>query len=403
MLTASLGAFCGFSSAAELAPPEPLSIRVHAGDHDRMATPISIEIKECPAKWVLTDPQGTVVPHQLTDDNRIEFRIGHLEKGDSSIYTYGPRTGGSPGIDLNFITHYDEDVLRFSIDGSDLFAYRIVPQNLSGTGIDPLYRRAGYIHPLNTLKGNPVTDELPPDHLHQNGVFSAWTRTVFDGRKVDFWNLKRGTGRVDVLYLDHAWEGPVDAGFVARSQFTDLTTGESIPVLIETWTVRAYTPDKRDNGVWFLDLNLNQVTAGNGSLELPEYKYGGFAVRGRRDWLGDENARFLTADGVRDRVKANATRSRWCAISGTVSEGTAGLAILDHPSNFRSPQPLRVHPTMPYFCYAPPQLGSFTIAVDQAYHAFYRIVVFDGEPDPEVIDRIWIDFAHPPRIEVVVE
>jgi hypothetical protein len=401
LLTVSSGVCCGFSSPADLPTPGLLRIRVEAGEHDRLATPVSTEVGAAPANWSLTDPQGAVIPHQLTDENRIEFRTGFLEKGESAVYTYGPRTGRPPDPKSNLIAHYDEEVLRFSRDGSDLFAYRIAPPDLSDTGIDPLYRRAGYLHPLKTLKGHVVTDELPPDHLHQNGVFSAWTRTVFDGRKIDFWNLRDGTGRVDVLALDHAWEGPVNAGFVVRHQFTDLTTGESIPVLNETWMVRTYAPDERDNGTWYLDLSLDQITAGKGPLELPEYRYGGFAVRGNRDWFGEENARFLTADGVSDRVLANATRSRWCAISGNVGEGIAGLAILDHPSNYRSPQPLRVHPAMPYFCYAPPRLGPFTIGNDQSYRASYRIVVFDGEPDPETINRIWTDFANPPEVEVV--
>lgn len=390
-------------SATDFQTREPVCIRVHAGDHDRTATPVSIEIGAAPANWGLTDSQGTIIPHQLTDENWIEFRVGYLEKGGSAVYTYGPRTGGPPGNRSNFIAHYDEEGLRFSSDERDLFAYRIVPPDLSGAGIDPLYRRAGYLHPVRTLKGRLVTDELPPDHLHQNGIFSAWTRTVFDGREVDFWNLGDGTGRVDVLTLDHVWEGPVNAGFVVRHQFTDLTTGKSIPVLNETWTVRAYAPDERDNAIWYLDLSLDQVTAGNGPLELPEYRYGGFSMRGHRDWLGEGNARFLTADGVSDRVLANATRSRWCTISGVVDDERAGLAILDHPSNFRSPQPLRVHPTMPYFCYTPPQIGPFTIAVDQPYHASYRLVVFDGEPDQEAIDRIWTDFANPPVVEVIEE
>lgn len=402
-MAASLIVLCGFSSAAELQTPATISIRVRAGDHHRVATPVAVEIGESRARWVLTDEQGTTLPHQLTDDNRIEFRIGHLKKGQTSIYTYGPRAGEPTEAKRGIIVHYDERLLRFSSDGSELFAYRVVPPDLSDTGIDPLYRRAGYIHPVRTLKGNLVTDELPPDHLHQNGLFSAWKSTVFDGRKPDFWNLNRDTGRVDVLALDHAWEGPVEAGFVSRHQFTDLTTGEPIPVLIETWTAHAYTPDARDNGIWFLDLKLEQKTAGNSPLELPEYIYGGLAVRGHRDWLGEQNAQFLTADGVADRVQANATRNRWCSIGGVVGDERAGLAILDHPSNFRAPQPVRVHPKMPYFCYAPPQLGSFAIAVDQTYRASYRIIVFDGEPDPTSIDRIWTDFADPPEVEVLTE
>jgi hypothetical protein len=141
---------------------------------------------------------------------------------------------------------------------------------------------------------------------------------------------------------------------MALHQFTDLTTSEPIPVLTETWIVHAYAPDERDGGVWFLDLNLEQIPTGNGPLELGEYQYGGIAMRGHPDWYGEGNAQFLTADGVSDRIEANAVRSRWCAISGRVDGLTGGLAIFDKPSNFRFTQQLRVHSPMPYFCYAAP-------------------------------------------------
>jgi hypothetical protein len=296
------------------------------------------------------------------------------------------------------VAHYDERAVRFAVGESELVSYQVTPPDLTGTEIDPIYRRAGYLHPLKTLQGRMVTDAYPPDHLHHDGIWTAWSRTRHQGRKVDFWNLHRKTGRVDVIALDHAWEGPLQAGFSARHQFTDLTGESPASVLIETWTTRIWTPDSRDNGVWFLDLTHEQVMDGKGQLELLEHIYGGLAVRGHRSWFGPENARFMTAEGVTDRTAANETRSRWCAISGQVDGHVAGFAVLDHPANPRSPQSVRVHPEMPYFCYGPVPLGPMTITPDQPYRATYRIVVFDGDPEPEILDRLWNDFADPPKI-----
>ena len=62
-------------------------------------------------------------------------------------------------------------------------------------GAPAVYRRSGHIHPVWTPSGKIVTSEFPADHLHQHGIFRAWVRTTFDGRKIDFWNQKAETGK----------------------------------------------------------------------------------------------------------------------------------------------------------------------------------------------------------------
>ena len=36
-----------------------------------------------------------------------------------------------------------------------------------------------------------MTDDFPPDHAHQHGLFFAWVSTSFDGHDVDFWNQSK--------------------------------------------------------------------------------------------------------------------------------------------------------------------------------------------------------------------
>ena len=64
-------------------------------------------------------------------------------------------------------------------------------------GSTPYYRRSGQIHPLYTPTGRVVSDDFPPDHAHQHGVFFAWVNTTFEGRHLDFWNQKEQTGRIE--------------------------------------------------------------------------------------------------------------------------------------------------------------------------------------------------------------
>ena len=74
--------------------------------------------------------------------------------------------------------------------------------------------------------------------------------------------------------------------------------------------------------------------------------------------------------------------------------------MLCHPSNFRFPQPMRIHPTEPFFNFAPSQAGDWEIKPGEEYVSRYRFVVMDGKPDAELLERLWRDYAHPPRVEV---
>ena len=44
-------------------------------------------------------------------------------------------------------------------------------------GMDPIYARSGFIHPLRSPSGLVLTEAFPPDHAHPAwSLFSAWTR-----------------------------------------------------------------------------------------------------------------------------------------------------------------------------------------------------------------------------------
>lgn len=57
----------------------------------------------------------------------------------------------------------------------------------------------------------------------------------------------------------------------------------------------------------------------------------------------------------------------------------------------------------PYFCFAPPALGPFSIEIGKPYRSRYRFYVHAGRPDPSTLDRVWSDFAHPAQSRIVKE
>ncbi len=308
----------------------------------------------------------------------------------------------------------DHEQVTIDLAGQPVLTYHVAVAE-PPPGIDRVFRKSGFIHPLATRSGLVVTDDFPSDHAHQHGLFFAWVNTTFEGRHVDFWNQKSRTGRVahdegGPGLSPHA--GPVIAEFSVPLRHDDLTApGGPSKVLDETWVVRAYDVP----GLVVLDIESTQTCAGRSSLILNKYHYGGLGLRGNRAWLdptvkGDDapdpaksgHSDFLTSEG-KHRSDGNHTRPRWVDLSGEVGGRVGGVAILDHPANFRFPQPVRLHPNKPYFCFAPMVLGDFAIDPGKPYISRYRIIVHDGPPDPRLLDRLWDDYADPPRVRVVAE
>jgi hypothetical protein len=149
------------------------------------------------------------------------------------------------------------------------------------------------------------------------------------------------------------------------------------------------------------DLVSTQTAATDDPLKLPKYHYGGLGFRGNWAWNGKDKCFFLTSEGETDRDKGNFTRGKWCDIWGRVDGEPVGVAILGNPQNFGAPQPMRLHPTEPFFCFAPQQLGNMEIAPGKPYVSRYRFVVHDGPPDKDLIERLWREYADPPEVELL--
>ena len=295
-----------------------------------------------------------------------------------------------------------ERIAEVSVSGKPVLAY-YVKNSLPPHYIDPSISRGGYIHPLYSPSGIPLTTHMDSSrHPHHLGVWSPWTNTRFNGNTPDFWNLPEGTAKIYVSdTLDAIQQGPVFGGLTNRHFYADITDNVPVMALNEQWELTMYQLPN-ENAYRMFDLNLEQSANTSAPLILPEYHYGGMAFRGHSDWNQPENVSFLTSEGY-DRQTGNETRARWAAMWGNVDGKKAGVAILSHPSNPRAPQPIRIHPETPYFVFAPIQLGEMIIKPGNPYQASYRFITFDGEPDTEKIDQLWQNFAYPPGIFVEIK
>ncbi len=260
-------------------------------------------------------------------------------------------------------------------------------------GADPRFARSAFIHPLKAPGGGTLTAIHPADHIHHVGIWNAWVKTTHGDRKPDFWNLKSGTG---LVRFSETLEIRPRSGFSVRQEQVSLADGAApLTVLSEVLAVDVRT----DAGRYVIDYTLTQTNVSDLPLELPAYRYGGpLAYRGPEHW-DKENSRVLTSEG-RTRADGHATRGRWCAFEGPVTDvgGKATLAILCHPSNHDAPQRMRIwppssHDGAPFFNYVPIQEHAWSIGAGAAVTHRYQLLASEGEIAPEAIDAAWEAFA----------
>jgi len=250
-------------------------------------------------------------------------------------------------------------------------------------GIDSVYERSGFLHPVCTPSGKVVTAMFPFDHAHQQGVFTAWVKTKYRGREIDFWNLAKGTGRVVHRKVLHQFAENGQVGFEVELVHRS-AGGPVVDVLSEHWRVTAH-PTDGDHRCFDLESVQSAIT--DYPLRIEKFHYGGMALRGPTRWLSSQD-RSLTQmpdfqiepsgfvnDLGSDRFAGNHQNAKWVSLWGSIDGKPASISVLCHNDNFRAPQVARLHPNKPYFCFAPCNEDEFVIDRNNPLQSRYRFLV----------------------------
>jgi hypothetical protein len=376
------------------------SIVVSAGEKARDHTVVSFPFAAGKGKnVVLKDTAGGQIPLQVSplDDTAI-FILPSLAAGMTATYTVEELPASLPDA----VTAVVENEQLFVKQGaSTMFRWVLKDDNFRNRATNDV--RSGYIYPLYTPGGVSVADDYAEDHPHMHGIWSAWTLTTFRNHKVDFWNGYDNSGHVDLKMMEGLWSGSVFGGLVANLKHEDITVNPRVTALNEREIVTIYRTHEAMPPYYVFDINSTQEAATSDPLILETYHYGGFGFRGAAEWQGESGASFLTSEG-HNRSTGDGQRARWCAQWGNVNGKVGGYAAFDHPTNFRHPQGLRIHPSNPYWSFtAATSLagGRFSIEPGTPYKSRYRVVVFDGAADAALLNRLWDDFATPPTVTVM--
>lgn len=344
---------------------------------------------------------GTPIPFQMdTVLGQISF-VHNPQNGAN--YEFSEKSGPMDTTEGIRVTR-NEGNLRVSNGAIPMLTYRY-GMTYPPRGVDSVFGKSGYIHPLLSPSGDTLTRIQAPDHYHHYGIWGPWTHTQIDGERIDFWNLAEGQGTVLFKDFNDAFSGKVFGGFNAHQEHINLrATEEKRVALNENLEVKVWDLGRPDR--YMVDYTSSFSTPLKSGILFEEYRYGGgIGMRFTERWHKDNSA-VLTSEG-KDRLTADGTNARWCMVMGEAADGkgTNGVLFLSYPENRSHPEPMRVWPVDAnegrgdmFFEFCPIRHEEWKIEPNTTYNLKYRMVVFEGTLSAEEAEAYWKSFAERPII-----
>jgi hypothetical protein len=337
---------------------------------------------------------GKIYPLQFENDSTFFFLLTDTIPAGTAARLKPSRLAGTPSDRKAWISGNDS-VLTFFSAGSPVLTYQI-KEKAPPADSPSYYRRSGFIHPVYSPSGEILTDDFPSSHAHQHGVFQAWVNTGFRKHHLDCWNQQNKEGTVRHEQLISRRDGPVFGNLEVMLSHRSLTEGE---VLSETWKIKVFA----FTSFFLFELESVQRNTSTDTLFLRQYHYGGMAFRGSSQWDPFNEKKYrsrwqiLTSEGLRDSA-ADQSHAAWVDAGGHLNGRLAGVTVFSDPENFRHPQPVRVHPKMPYWCFAPVIDGPFSMPPGSVYRSRYLYYVHEGSPDTNTLTLLRRQWEQPLRV-----
>ncbi len=291
-----------------------------------------------------------------------------------------------------------ENGFNFVIGDQIVLTYQTAVEE-APAGVDEVFGKSGFIHPMKSLSGQVLTRIQPEDHYHHYGIWGPYTRASIDGREVDFWNLGDKKGRVDFSHVLSKKEAGGVAELNVRQNHLDLKAKPSNQLAIKEDLRIKVKPISSDR--YMVEYTTTIFTDLEEGILLDDYRYGGgIGFRGTEIWDTD-NSEILISAGD-DRTTADGKNARWVMVTGETDydSGQSGVLFLSHNTNKSHPEPMRVWPVDSYdgkanvfieFC--PIRHESWEILPGKRYTLKYRMIVFDGELSEKEANKYWVDFV----------
>jgi hypothetical protein len=273
-----------------------------------------------------------------------------------------------------------------------------------------------YCYPITAADGTRLTREFPMKDTPGEDRDHPWHRSLMFAHSmvggVDFWN--EGSG--------DAGKSPKDKGRIVHDAILETTSG-SVGVIRATnrWTApdgKIICTDERTirihsvPGGRLLDYEVTLHALAGAPLLLGDNKDGTMAIR-LAQWMTmphkyqkqdvPGNGHIVTAKGDRDAA-AWGKRADWCDYFAPHEGKTYGVAIFDHPQNFRHPtwwmaRDYGLFGANPFGQHDfeglkdQPHAGDHTIPADGSLTLRYRFYFHEGDEVAAKVAEYYADYA----------
>ncbi len=189
------------------------------------------------------------------------------------------------------------------------------------------WARSNYIHPVNGLNGQVLTEDFPEDHPYHRGLFWAWQQVFVNGERVgDAWHLQKVQRTVQQVKV-HRHRSSVELESIVHWTVPSYREGKK-PFLRERVIIRVL-PRKKDHRLIELKIALQalaesvRIGGADNDKEL-----GGLGVR----LDVPDDLRFTSPEGEVSARRTPVAEAPWCTFTGSFGGGPrSNVTVMTHP------------------------------------------------------------------------
>lgn len=383
----------GLAAVSAAEPLEGRGITLHAGAHAGQHVPVSIAYDGLDAentvfvteegvrgrRYPATARAGTFVfiPEGVSPNTNHSYTV-HVSKKKPSLVTVEKQKS--------------RDELEVRVDGELFTAYHYSNDH-----------RKPYLWPVNGEGGVTLTRDWPMgerdrtgDHRHHT---SFWTAHG-DLNGADCWLEEPGSGYQHAEQV--TWGSGGAYGWIhAKNVWQDK---DHNPVVAEEREYRFYASPP---GARIFDVFV-RFTARYGDVTFGDTKEGGLVSVRMNDRLRERggSGTITTSTGAVGERDAWGKPAAWCDYSGVLDDaGSLGLAVFDHPANFRHPTSwhVRGYGLMAANCFGYSHFtqgkenGEYVLKEGETLAFTFRIYVHSGDVNEASVAERYLEFASPPQ------
>jgi hypothetical protein len=378
---------------------------VQAGEHDRAMCPVSVDADlggaEPQALALRADADGQPVPFQAVptgaSQQRLHWLLPALPARASASFTLAEGTPAPerPGVQLA----RQSDRIDVSVGGVPFTAL-----HFGASWSRP------FLHPVVGPYGDPITRAYPvhtdvagekQDHPHHKSLWVAWG----DVNGTDNWSedRKRGHATQTLRTLSACESGPV---FGRLACAVDWLSEKGEKVMEEDREVVVWDLPAAGRA---LDLTVT-FRASQGPVRFGDTKEGGLcSIRVASSMDASGAGTIVNSYGGTNEAETWGKRAHWCDYYGPVNGRTVGIAIFDHPGNFRHPTYWHVRNYglmtanpfgLSHFLNDRTRDGSHVLESGQKLAFRYRVFCHAGTTAEAAVAVRYHDFVNPPVVAI---